>query len=461
VFSRVLVANRAEIASRLIRACHAVEAKAIAVYSEADSDSPHVREADEALAIGPAPPAESYLNIDRIIDAARRAEAQAVIPGYGFLSENPDFAEACIAAELAWVGPRPAAMRAMADKLHARRIVAQAGVPVVPGSEGPVGIEQAQRVADVVGYPVMVKAARGGGGIGMTAVRDESELDAALQTATARAQAAFGDATVFIERYVEKPRHIEVQVIGEADGRVFHLYERECSVQRRHQKVIEETPSQALDSESRSRLCQAAVNAAEAVGYSSAGTVEFLMSGGNAGAAPPHDFYFLEMNTRLQVEHPITEETLDVDIPVMMLRIAAGERVSPGLLRRRGHAIEFRIYAEDPVRFLPSPGTIEVWEPPAGDGIRVDSGVAAGCRVSHFYDPLLAKLVVHGRNRQQALERAVAALQNFRIEGVKTNLSMHLEVLESPEFRSGNYDTALLERLAEQRTAASAAGTAG
>jgi acetyl-CoA carboxylase biotin carboxylase subunit len=445
LFGRVLVANRGEIASRLIRACHAVRAQAIAVYSDADVDAPYVREADEAVAIGPAAPAESYLNIARIIDAARESGSQAVIPGYGFLSENPDFGEACLAAGLAWVGPPPDAMRAMADKLEARRIVVKAGVPVVPGSDGPVGTEQAGRVADVVGYPVMVKAARGGGGIGMTLVRNETELSAALETATARAQAAFGDATVFIERYVEHPRHIEVQVMGEADGRVFHLYERECSVQRRHQKVIEETPSQALDSTTRSEICQAAVGAAEAVGYRSAGTVEFIFSAGN--------FYFLEMNTRLQVEHPITEETLGVDIPVMMLRIAAGEPVSPGVLRRRGHAIEFRVYAEDPVRFLPSPGLIETWEPPAGRGVRVDSGVAAGYKVSHFYDPLLAKLVVSGRNRKQAIERAVTALQGFRVEGVKTNLSIHLEVLQTPEFRSGDYDTGLLGVIGSRKTA--------
>jgi acetyl-CoA carboxylase biotin carboxylase subunit len=445
VFGRVLVANRGEIASRLIRACHAVGAEAVAVFSEADVDAPFVREADACVAIGAAPAAESYLNRGALLDAARATGAEAVHPGYGFLAENPDFAEEVMEAGLTWVGPPPAAMRAMADKLDARRLVAAAGVPVVPGSEGPVHPADAATEAKRIGFPLMVKAAKGGGGIGMTMVQDQAALNDALTTAAARASAAFGDASIFLERFVEHPRHIEVQVLGDADGRVFHLFERECSVQRRHQKVIEETPSMALDENVRRQLCDAAVRAAEAVGYRNAGTVEFIFGDGN--------FYFLEMNTRLQVEHPITEMTLGIDLAVAMLRIAAQEPSGIDSPKPVGHAIEFRIYAEDPVRFLPSPGEITVWEPPSGDGIRVDSGVAAGYRVTHYYDPLLAKLVVHGGSREDAMARAGRALRDFRVEGVKKNIPAHLEVLASAEFRSGEYDTGLLDRLAERRKA--------
>ena len=452
MFGRVLVANRGEIASRLVRAIHDAGAEAVAVYSEADAGAPFVAEADQAIAIGPGPAVESYLRVDAILDAARASGSQAIHPGYGFLSENPGFAEACEAAGITWVGPPPTAMRAMADKVEARAIVATAGVPVVPGTEGPVTAAGAAAEAATVGYPIMVKAAKGGGGIGMTVVRSEAELEAAVATATARAGAAFGDASVFLERYVEDPRHVEVQVLGEADGRILHLFERECSVQRRHQKVIEETPSMALDETTRAELCEAGARAAQSVGYRSAGTVEFIY--GRSGDAAPA-FYFLEMNTRLQVEHPITEETLGVDLALAQLRIAAGE--GSGIrtpLTRNGHAIEFRIYAEDPVRFFPSPGLITAWEPPAGEGIRVDSGVTAGYQVSHFYDPLLAKLVVHGASRDQAIERSVAALLRFRVEGVKNNIPTHLEVLRSDEFRSGTYNTGLLDLLAKRRKAA-------
>ena len=445
MFQRVLIANRGEIASRLIRACHIVGSEAVAVYSEADAEAPFVGQADAAVAIGPAPAADSYLRGDAILDAARETGAQAVHPGYGFLSENAAFAEAVEAAGLTWVGPPPAAMRAMADKVDARAIVSAAGVPVVPGTEGPVDAAGAEAAANELNFPLMVKAAKGGGGIGMTVVRSHEELAKALETATARAQAAFGDASVFLERYVEKPRHIEVQVLGEADGRVFHLFERECSVQRRHQKVIEETPSMALDGRTRAELCAAAVRAAEAVGYRSAGTVEFIFDGA-AGT-----FYFLEMNTRLQVEHPITEVTLGVDLAAAMLHVAAGEPSGIGPPQPRGHAIEFRIYAEDPVRFLPSPGLIETWVEPTGDGIRVDSGVAAGYRVSHFYDPLLAKLVVLADSRDATIERSVTALEAFKIEGVKHNIPVHLDVLASPEFRSGGYDTGLLDVIGQRR----------
>ena len=445
MFKRVLIANRGEIASRLVRACHAAGAEAVAVYSEADADAPFRHEADAAVAIGPAPASESYLKIEAILDAARSTGAEAVHPGYGFLSENAGFAEAVEAAGLTWVGPPPAAMRAMADKVDARALVSAAGVPVVPGTDGPVDAAAAEAAATELNFPLMVKAAKGGGGIGMTVVRSQVELARALETAMARAQAAFGDASVFLERYVDKPRHIEVQVLGEADGRIFHLFERECSVQRRHQKVIEETPSLALDANTRAELCAAAVRAAEAVGYRSAGTVEFIFDGAASS------FYFLEMNTRLQVEHPITEATLGVDLAGAMLRIAAGEASGIESPQPSGHAIEFRVYAEDPVRFLPSPGLMETWEEPAGEGIRVDSGVAAGYRVTHFYDPLLAKLVVSADSRDAAIERSVKALQDFRIEGVKHNLPAHLEVLASPEFRSGAYDTGLLDVLGQRR----------
>jgi acetyl-CoA carboxylase biotin carboxylase subunit len=455
VFTRVLVANRGEIAARLIRACHAAGAEAVAVFSEADADAPYVSQADQAVAIGPGPPAESYLKIDAILDAARRSGAQAIHPGYGFLSENPAFAEACATAGLVWVGPPPSAMRAMADKVDARRLVYAAGVPVVPGTEEPVTTESAAAAAAELNFPLMVKAAKGGGGIGMTVVRDLAELARAVDSAAARAGAAFGDASVYLERYIENPRHIEVQVLGEADGRVFHLYERECSVQRRHQKVIEETPSQALSEASRESLYVAAMKAAEAVDYRSAGTVEFIYGGG--------EFFFLEMNTRLQVEHPITEVTTGTDLALAQLRIAAGEPSGIGAVERHGHAIEFRIYAEDPVRFLPSPGLIEAWEEPGGQGIRVDSGVAAGYRVTHLYDPLLAKLIVSAEGRDACIARALEALQSFRIEGVRNNIPTHLEVLRSPEFRSGDYDTGLLGLLGDRRkqAAAAAAGNRG
>ncbi|MGI8609715.1 MAG: acetyl-CoA carboxylase biotin carboxylase subunit [Candidatus Dormibacteria bacterium] len=451
MFKRILVANRGEIASRLIRAAHDAGAEAVAVYSEADENAPFVGQADLAISIGPSPAAESYLNAEKILAAARQSEAEAIHPGYGFLSENPGFAEACAKQGVTWVGPPPAAMRAMADKVDARNIVSAAGVPVVPGSDGPVTVEGAAAEAERIGFPLMVKASKGGGGIGMTVVRSAAELESAMGTARARAGAAFGDASVFLERYVENPRHVEVQVLGEADGRIYHLYERECSVQRRHQKVIEETPSTALTHEAREDLCAAGARAAEAVGYRSAGTVEFIH--GRSGDSEP-GFYFLEMNTRLQVEHPITEETLGVDLAVAQLRIAAGEDSGIDVLHRSGHAIEFRIYAEDPVRFFPSPGEITVWDPPSGQGIRVDAGVAAGYRVSHFYDPLLAKLIVHADDREMAIERSIAALEAFRVEGVKNNLSTHLEVLRSDEFRSGVYDTGLLEVLARRRKAA-------
>ncbi|HEV1998762.1 MAG TPA: biotin carboxylase N-terminal domain-containing protein [Candidatus Dormibacteraeota bacterium] len=451
MFKRILVANRGEIASRLIRAAHDAGAEAVAVYSEADANAPFVREADQAIPIGPPPAAESYLKADAILDAARQSKAEAIHPGYGFLSENPAFAEACERQGITWVGPPPAAMRAMADKVDARNIVATAGVPTVPGSDGPVTADSALAEAERIGFPIMVKAAKGGGGIGMTVVRSAAELESALSTATARAGAAFGDASVFLERYVENPRHVEVQVLGEADGRIYHLYERECSVQRRHQKVIEETPSMALSDKAREDLCAAGARAAESVGYRSAGTVEFIH--GRSGDAQPA-FYFLEMNTRLQVEHPITEMTLGIDIAVAQLRIASGEDSGIGDLHRKGHAIEFRIYAEDPVRFFPSPGEITTWEPPTGQGIRVDSGVAAGYRVSHFYDPLLAKLVVHANDRDAAIERAIGALDAFRVEGVKNNIPTHLEVLRSEQFRSGDYDTGLLDALAQRRKAA-------
>jgi acetyl-CoA carboxylase biotin carboxylase subunit len=454
VFGRVLVANRGEIASRLVRACHDAGAEAVAVYSDADAGAPFVAEADQSVRIGPPPAAESYLKVEAILEAAASTGAEAVHPGYGFLSESADFALACAANNLTWVGPPVDAMRAMADKVQARNIVSAAGVPVVPGTDHPVTAEGATAEAEKVGYPLMVKAAKGGGGIGMTVVRSAGELEAALATATARAGAAFGDASVFLERYVEDPRHVEVQVLGEADGRIYHLYERECSVQRRHQKVIEETPSMALDPATREELCAAGARAAESVGYRSAGTVEFIY--GRSGDSAPA-FYFLEMNTRLQVEHPITEETLGVDLAVAQLRIAAGEDSGIGELSRRGHAIEFRIYAEDPVRFFPSPGQITAWEPPAGEGIRVDSGVAAGYTVSHFYDPLLAKLVVHADTRDAAIGRAIGALEGFRVEGVKNNISTHLEVLRSDEFRLGSYNTGLLDLLAKRRKAAASA----
>ncbi len=444
MFESVLVANRGEIAVRVIRTCQRLGVKAVAVHSEADAGALHVRTADESVLLGPAPAAQSYLDVERVLEAAKVSGAQAVHPGYGFLAENAEFARRVAGAGLAWIGPAPEAIEAMGDKVAARNAMIAAGVPVAPGTEPLPDADAALRAAAEIGYPVMVKAAAGGGGIGMAAVFDPDGLRAAYETARTRAERFFGSPSVFLERYLPRARHVEVQVLGLADGRVLALGERDCSVQRRHQKVAEETPSPGVSDALRAEMLAAAVRAAEAVDYRGAGTVECLVPAGS------EEFFFLEMNTRLQVEHPVTELVTGVDLVEEQLRVAAGE--PPALdpdapPAPRGHALELRVYAEDPKRFLPGPGTITRWEEPSGEGIRVDSGYAEGDTVTPYYDPLLAKLCVWGEDRPAALARAREALAGFAVEGPKCNLPFFTELLDSPEFASGEYDTGLIGRM--------------
>jgi acetyl-CoA carboxylase biotin carboxylase subunit len=444
VLGSVLVANRGEIARRVVATARKLGIRSVAVYSDADAALPFVQEADEAVLIGPAQPASSYLNGAAILAAARQTGAQALHPGYGFLSENPAFAAAVIEAGLVWVGPSPASIEQMGDKIQARNMMERSGVPVAPGTRDPVpDVPAALAAADRIGYPVMIKAAAGGGGIGMSAARDPAQLAAGFETARSRAERFFGSPAILLERYVERARHVEVQILGLTDGRVVALGERDCSVQRRHQKVAEETPSPGINAELRAGMLAAAIRAGLAVRYQGAGTVEFLVDVETA------DFVFLEMNTRLQVEHPVTELVTGIDLVEQQFRIAAGDDVSfePESVVPAGHAIELRIYAEDSRRFLPSPGTIETWSEPAGPGLRVDAGYAAGNTVTPYYDPLLAKLCVHGADRQQALARAGAAVAAFRISGLRTNLEFHADLLASAEFSSGDYDTSLVSRL--------------
>jgi acetyl-CoA carboxylase, biotin carboxylase subunit len=440
LFESVLVANRGEIARRVIRTVRALGIKAIAVYSEADGDLPFVAEADEAVLIGPAQPAKSYLDVDAVMEAARRTNAQAVHPGYGFLAENAAFAQRVLDDGLAWIGPPPAAIAAMGDKISARNLMEKSGVPVAAGTREPVPDADAA-VAAGIGYPVMVKAAGGGGGIGMSVARDPDELRKAYETARTRAERFFGNPDILLERFIERARHVEVQILGLADGTVVALGERDCSVQRRHQKVVEETPSPGVGPELRARMLAAAVRAGEAVDYRGAGTVECLVD------PAAQDFVFLEMNTRLQVEHPVTELVTGIDLVEQQLLIAAGEPVSFTSVEPRGHAIEFRVYAEDPKRFLPSPGEISVWEEPTGDVVRVDAGYQAGNKVTPFYDPLLAKLCVYGADRAQALTAARDAVAAFRVEGPKTNLPFFTELLDDQEFVTGEYDTGIVDRM--------------
>jgi acetyl-CoA carboxylase biotin carboxylase subunit len=440
----ILVANRGEIARRVIRTARRMGIRTIAVYSEADADLPFVAAADAAVLLGPAPPASSYLDGDAILRAARQTGADSIHPGYGFLAENAAFAAAVIDAGLTWVGPSPAAIEQMGDKISARNLMERAGVPVAAGTREPVAdlaaaLEQASRI----GYPVMIKAAAGGGGIGMSVAVDAGQLRTGFETARSRAERFFASPAILIERYLAGARHVEVQILGLADGRVVALGERDCSVQRRHQKVAEETPSPGVTAQLRARMLEAAVRAGEAVGYRGAGTVECLVD------PAAQDFVFLEMNTRLQVEHPVTEMVTGIDLVEQQLLIADGADVSFDLqsVSNAGHAVELRVYAEDPRRFLPSPGVITRWEEPAGEGVRVDAGYAAGNTVTQFYDPLLAKLCVHGSSRAQALERARAAVAAFGIAGPKTNLPFHAELLDSREFASGSYDTSVVARL--------------
>jgi acetyl-CoA carboxylase biotin carboxylase subunit len=418
--------------------------KAVAVHSEADAKLPYVREADESVAIGPAPPAQSYRDVEALLEAARQTGAKAVHPGYGFLAEDAAFARRVQKAGLVWVGPSPEAIEAMGDKIRARNLVAEAGVPVSRGTTRPVGdVEEAVRSAHDIGYPVMVKASAGGGGMGMAVAADEGALRVELERVRGFAQRMFGDPSVLLERFFPRVRHVEVQVLGLADGRVVALGERDCSVQRRNQKVAEETPSPAVTPELREQLFAAAVRAAEAVGYRNAGTVECLLD------ADSGEVVFLEMNTRLQVEHPITEMVTGIDLVEQQLLVAAGRPVTfdPDAVPVAGHALELRVNAEDPVRFLPGPGLITAWEEPHGPGIRVDSGYTVGNTVTPHYDSLMAKLVVHGADRAEALDRARAAVSAFRVEGPKCNLPFFAELLVHPEFVSGDYDTGIVARM--------------
>jgi acetyl-CoA carboxylase biotin carboxylase subunit len=444
VLESVLVANRGEIARRVIATTRRLGIRSVAVYSEADAGLPFVREADEAVLIGPPPPAQSYLDAGAILAAARQTAAAAIHPGYGFLSENATFARQVQAEGLTWVGPTPEAIGQMGDKINARNLMHRAGVPVALGSTEPVtGPSAALAEAERIGYPVMVKAAAGGGGIGMSAAAGPEELQTAFETARTRAERFFGSPSILLERFIERARHVEVQIMGLADGRVVALGERDCSVQRRHQKVAEETPSPGVSPEVRERLLAAGVRAGEAVAYRGAGTVEFLLD------VRKQEFVFLEMNTRLQVEHPVTELVTGIDLVEQQFLIAAGEPVGfdPLGVAPEGHALEFRVYAEDPVRFLPSPGAITEWEQPAGPGIRVDAGYEAGNTVTPFYDPLLAKLCVHGGTRDEALGRAREAVAAFRLAGPKTNLPFHADLLANEPFVSGDYDTSVVAGL--------------
>ncbi|MFC4019563.1 acetyl/propionyl/methylcrotonyl-CoA carboxylase subunit alpha [Micromonospora sp. GCM10011542] len=440
----LLVANRGEIARRIIRTAKRLGIRAIAVHSEADADLPFVTEADEAVCIGPANPAQSYRNVEAILAAAKATGAQAIHPGYGFLSENADFARTVEASGLIWVGPGADAITAMGDKINARNLMAAAGVPVAPGTTEPAAdLDAAVAAATEIGYPVMVKAAAGGGGMGMGVAADEAALRTEYDKVRAFAERMFGDGSVLIERYFPRVRHVEVQILGLADGRVVALGERECSVQRRNQKLVEESPSPAVSPELRARFLAAAVRAGEAVGYRNAGTVECLLD------VATQEFFFLEMNTRLQVEHPVTELVYGVDLVEEQLRVAAGlaPTFDPDALAPRGHAIELRINAEDPKRFLPGPGVIRTWVEPTGEGVRVDAGYVDGNTVTPFYDSLLAKLIVNGATRAEAIERARAAVATFELAGPKNNLPFFAELLENEEFLSGDYDTGIVGRM--------------
>jgi acetyl-CoA carboxylase biotin carboxylase subunit len=440
MFESLLVANRGEIACRVIRTARELGIRTIAVHSEADAAALHVELADEAVEIGPAPAAQSYLDMDAVLDAGRRTGAEAVHPGYGFLSENATFARRVIDAGLTWVGPAPDTIAAVGDKRAARDRMQAAGMPVNDG--GPAAdLDDARAAAERAGYPVIVKAAAGGGGIGMRVVTDPADLEAAFTSTREQAARFFGDDGMLVESYLPDARHVELQVLGLADGRVVVLGERDCSVQRRHQKVAEESPSPGVDDALRARMAEAVRAGAEAIGYRNAGTFECLVSGDR--------FVFLEVNARLQVEHPVTEEVTGIDLVAEQLRVAAGlaPGFDPDAVSPRGHALELRVYAEDPQRFLPRPGTVTRWKAPAGPGVRVDAGVRDGDAVTPHYDPMLAKLVVHGADRDEALARARDAVADFDVEGVTTNLPFLAELLDQPDFVSGAYDTGLVSRM--------------
>ncbi|HEU4632324.1 MAG TPA: acetyl-CoA carboxylase biotin carboxylase subunit [Gemmatimonadaceae bacterium] len=442
MFKKVLIANRGEIALRVIRACRELGIQTVAVYSEADREALHVRFADDDVCIGPAPARDSYLKIPRLIAAAEITGADAIHPGYGFLAENAEFAETCRASNITFIGPTPEQIRVMGDKAAARKAMSAVGVPIVPGTPGPVeDVDEALGFAKEIGFPVIIKAAAGGGGKGMRVAKDADDFARSFQLARSEALSAFGNGDVYVEKYLTRPRHIEFQILGDAHGHVIHLGERDCSVQRRHQKLIEEAPSPAVTPDLRERMGGDAVRGAKAIDYVGAGTIEMLLDEDGS-------YYFMEMNTRIQVEHPVTEMLTGVDLVKEQIRVAAGEPLSvDGLPPLRGHVIECRINAEDPARnFQPSPGRVEVFHPPGGPGVRLDTHVYAGYTVPPFYDSLLAKLIVQGRDRQEALRRMHIALDSFIIEGVTTTAPFLTRVMDNPRFQAGDVDTKFLER---------------
>ena len=441
MFKKVLVANRGEIALRVIRVCRELGIKTVAVYSEADKYSLHVRFADEAICIGPPASRESYLHIPRIISAAEITNADAIHPGYGFLAENAQFAEICASSGFKFIGPSPDAISAMGDKSLAKETMRKAGVPVVPGSEGLVkDFKQGLEIAAAIGFPVIIKATAGGGGKGMRIVRETEELEKAFQMASTEAGAAFGNADVYIEKFVDQPRHIEIQVFGDQYGNVVHLNERDCSVQRRHQKLIEESPSPIVDDDLREKMGAAAVKGAKGVKYEGAGTIEFLVD-------KDKSFYFMEMNTRIQVEHPVTEMVTGLDLIKLQLQVAAGERLRKKHFKPHGHAIECRINAEDPDHdFRPSPGEITSFHLPGGYNVRVDTHCYAGYRIPPYYDSLIAKLIVYAPTRDEAIDKLSSALEEFTIEGVHTTIPFHRKVMKNEAFRSSDYDTGFIEK---------------
>ncbi len=460
MFRKILVANRGEIAVRVIRACRELGIETVSVHSEADSDALHVHLADEDVCIGPGPAIESYLNIPRIISAAEITNCDAIHPGYGFLSESAKFAEICASCGITFIGPSPAAIRGVGDKSAARETMKNAGVPIIPGSDGPVrSLEDARAAAEPIGFPVLLKASAGGGGRGMRRVMGPEDLEAAYRAASAEAQAAFGNGELYLERLVLGPRHVEVQVLGDSTGRVVHVFERECSVQRRHQKLIEESPSPALDDATRRALCEAGVRAGKVLHYVGAGTVEFLLDAQNR-------FYFMEMNARIQVEHPVTELITGLDLVKEQIRVVAGQPLSfrQEDVRTRGHAIECRVNAEDPARdFAPCPGTVQNLHLPGGPGIRVDTHLFTGASIPPYYDSMVAKVLAHGATRDEAIARMRRALQEFSLEGIKTTVPLLLEILHDAPFLSGRYDTAYLDakRAAARAAAEVGAGAAG
>ena len=444
MFSKILIANRGEIALRIIRACRELGVQAVCVYSEADRDAPYLQLADQAICIGPAPAKESYINIGRIIAAAEIANVDAIHPGYGFLSERAEFAQACRDCKIEFIGPTPEAMARLGDKVSCKKAAKEAGVPVFPGSPDAIeDEEEACAIAAKIGYPVIIKASAGGGGRGMRVCRDEAALRANIKAASTEAQAAFGNGAVFIEKFLEHAQHIEVQVIGDKFGSAIHLWERNCSIQRRHQKLIEEAPSPGLDREKIRPVCESAVRLIQQAKYHGAATVEFLMDG-------KQNFYMLEVNTRVQVEHPVTEEITGVDIVQTMIRVAAGEKLAlkQSDIKVHGHAIECRINAEDPARnFMPQPGPVQTWQPPGGPGVRMDTHVHAGYVVPKFYDSMVAKLIVHADDRAKCMDRAARALREFKVEPIKTTIPLHLRLMGEPDFRKGGVDIHFLERL--------------